>query len=650
MRDFGMRSRSRVTGSRALVLGLLIYLGSYFSWYVLGSSDVAVRATVTDATYLPLNVGSIVLALWAARSTRLPATVRRVWFWVALACVARFVGDGLWFWLEGIRHVDPFPSSADFGYVAFYPLILTALLLVPTQTRIGRDRTRLVCELLAIVGAGWMALWFLVIGPATAAGVGLDLGGALSLGYPLADLGLLAVVASVAIRRPARDARALFIPLALAMTCLIVADTSFSLFSLHGTWRGGQISDVFWLSALALMVYAPVRQMEVAARQDLGQEPSSAMAEPGVGTAVYTYGAVLVGAALLWWTAWGRPFSELGGLLVGLTLVLAGVLVRQVVAVQDADRTTLALAEQQAALELERSALATALKTNVELSAGLELTVGERTAELAARTQELHRQAYLDALTGLGNRLMLRERLESVAVARAGSLSLLMVDLDGFKEVNDSLGHSTGDALLVAVAERLQAAAGGELVVRLGGDEFAVLLSAPLIDAELLGQRLVDVLAPAFEVCGARLTIGASVGVTSSGGGSADPEVLLRDADCAMYHAKRARKGRVASYEQGMHEQVADRLRLQGELRQAVGTSQLYLEYQPLVRLADGSTLGAEALVRWLHPSRGPLPPLNFISLAEDSGLIVQLGRQVLAEACLAASRWQERPGGRGVQ
>jgi diguanylate cyclase (GGDEF)-like protein len=266
--------------------------------------------------------------------------------------------------------------------------------------------------------------------------------------------------------------------------------------------------------------------------------------------------------------------------------------------------------------------------------------------ELAA---ELARRASVDPLTGLANRAELARRLREALAGPVGpgaTPALLLLDLDDFKTINDSLGHSHGDEVLRVVAERLRARLDpGQLAARLGGDEFAVLLPQVSDEAEAVaaGQRLAAGLRSPVVVSGREVLARASVGVRLARDGDEEPERLLRDADMAMYAAKSAGRGGVRVFDEAMHTQAMERLDFEAALRQAVIRQQFTVRYQPMVELADGRLAGLEALVRWDHPRRGLVMPGEFVGLAEDTGLIVPIGRWVLHAACQAARDWQRR-------
>ena len=264
-----------------------------------------------------------------------------------------------------------------------------------------------------------------------------------------------------------------------------------------------------------------------------------------------------------------------------------------------------------------------------------------------AKTDELRHQALHDALTGLPNRslaldrtdqMLARSRREQVASAA------LFVDIDNFKAINDTLGHGAGDDLLCAVAERIRSAVREvDTVARLGGDEFVVLADGGGIPGgpELCAQRVLDVMAEPFhldQMGDVPFSVQVSIGIAA--GYRACAGELLRDADVALYQAKALGKGRYVVFEPEMQTQVQDRLQMEMDLFGALGTDQMHLVYQPTFSLADDTVLGVEALLRWNHPTRGPIPPAEFIPLAEDNGMIIPLGEWVLIEACRQAAEW----------
>ena len=260
--------------------------------------------------------------------------------------------------------------------------------------------------------------------------------------------------------------------------------------------------------------------------------------------------------------------------------------------------------------------------------------------------EELRHQAFHDSLTGLANRALFVDRLEhalSLSLRAPRPLAVLFVDLDDFKTINDSLGHGEGDAILVSVAERLRGALrSGDTLARMGGDEFAILVEDPPAASEptAVADRVVAVLQAPFTQGGKELFVHASVGVAVVTSRDQTADELLRNADVSMYIAKRKGKNRIEVFEPSMHTAALARLALKGDLERALEREEFFVLYQPVMDLSTLEIVGVEALVRWRHPERGVVGPLTFIPVAEETGLIIELGRWVLLEACRQAEAW----------
>ena len=270
-------------------------------------------------------------------------------------------------------------------------------------------------------------------------------------------------------------------------------------------------------------------------------------------------------------------------------------------------------------------------------------------ATLSQLKEELHHQAHHDALTGLANRALFTAWIDGRLAERdpAGTAPVvLFLDLDDFKVVNDTLGHAAGDTLLAAVAERIRGhLRAGDLASRIGGDEFGILVSDrhDLAASLFIAERLIAAFEPPFVIAGSSISVRASIGVAAAGPETKTADDLTRNADVAMYSAKARGKGRVVVFEPHMAIAVAARHQLTASLQRAVNGGEFALNYQPIVEIATGLIVGVEALVRWEDPFRGTVGPMEFIPVAEESDLILRLGRFVLEEACRQTRTWQDR-------
>lgn len=283
-----------------------------------------------------------------------------------------------------------------------------------------------------------------------------------------------------------------------------------------------------------------------------------------------------------------------------------------------------------------------------QLNSQLEARVRERTQQLELANSRLLEMAFQDSLTRLPNRALLMEQLQSCLDITQRSpnyqFAVLYLDCDRFKVINDSLGHPAGDELLVAITQRLKTILRQEdFLARLGGDEFVILLRdiSDRSIATRVAERILEAFTASFPLRERDIFASFSIGITLGHARYRRPDELLRDADTAMYHAKSAGKSQYQLFTPTMHETALNRLQIETDLRKAVRNQEFEIYYQPIINLQDGTIAGAEALLRWIHPTRGMISPAQFIPIAEETGVILQLGNWVLWQSCHQLNFWQ---------
>ena len=530
--------------------------------------------------------------------------------------VSYLIGQVLWTLDVNVWYLPVlFPSWADVGFLGSYPFVLLAVLLLPQQRLSLASRTRLIFDAVITMTGVVTLSWYFILGPTIQQGADSVLGRLVGTAYPLSDLVLIFCLFLLLWRNNAPAMRPVIFLLVLTFAAYAITDTIYDYQQLHGLFIPGSLLELGWplgslllgLACRSLYVLPQVRP------QVPGQvaESEQTVWQPALWQTLLPYAWVpIVGLLLLFiWRQGDDPFL-VTGVVVGTVVLLGLVLMRQFVAMRELHN-----------LYVNNDALALA-------------------------NRQLEVQATHDALTSLPNRNYLQRRLEQVThLARKGDIpaALLLLDLDRFKEVNDTLGHDVGDLLLQEIGPRLQGyLRPTDLISRLGGDEFAIVLSATEAAGALdAARRLLGALNAPFLIDDHAFDIGGSIGVALIPEHGFDVTTLLRCADVAMYVAKRNQSGPKV-YAPEIDHHSPRKLALMSELRRAIADDGLLLHYQPKVSLSLGRIVGVEALVRWPHPVYGLIPPDEFIPLAERTGLIGPLTRWVLERAIRQCRDWEQ--------
>jgi diguanylate cyclase (GGDEF)-like protein len=541
-------------------------------------------------------------AFWRSRKVSSPQ-LRRAWLLIALASASWAIGEALWSWFELGQGKNPFPSFADIGYLGFPVFAGAALLRYPSED--GSRSSHRVLDSLMGVGALALISWETVLTAVSShpSGSGLTLG--VSLAYPISDLLVLVLVVLTLARAPGN--RVSLSLVAAGCAALVLSDSLFAYLTAVTRYAGGAV-DLGWMAAFVLLALAAVARE----RPALPSTASSAR-QFGGRTSLFYYAPVV--AALV---------------------------------------VTLALAAGGHLLNVYQLACAAAVMMTMLLRQHLMLRHNaELTSALAGREEQLLHQAFHDGLTGLANRALFRDRLTHALELHQRDLrplAMLFLDLDDFKLINDSLGHSAGDELLLRVAERITGATRtGDTAARLGGDEFAVLIEDDG-DPVALASRIVNVLQTPFVLDGETIDVRASIGVFELGPDDAPTtaDQLLINADTAMYAAKRSGKDRIVLYRNGMSLAEFEDGELARALRAALSNGDLQLAYQPIVDLATGDVTAVEALARWAHDGQ-MVPPAVFIPMAERCGVMAELTAYVVSRACSQLGAWNAELGHRRI-
>jgi diguanylate cyclase (GGDEF)-like protein len=578
------------------MLGLgIVAVAGYFVLPGVGAKDLG---------YSSIGFASIAAALIAV-SRRRPAG-RRYWYLLAVGNLCFVLGDGVYDVYQFILHrAVPYPSVADALYLVGYPFVFAGVRGI-ARVRGGFAREGYADAAIVSIGALALSWHFLMGGEAHSSGMS-TFAKLVTLAYPMMDIVILFVVLQALMFGVARQP--VHKLLAASLLSMLVADFIYDVLTQRGGYSTGNPVDAGWLIAYVLIAVAAWHpSMATSGSTQLAPSSFDRNRLPLVALAGFVSPVILLTSELV-----GASVDV--PVLAGLSMALFSLVV------------------------LRMWWLFGRLSGQARV---LQEALGARDALEA----NLRHQAFHDGLTGLANRALLHDRVEHALAAAprlGGVVALCFCDLDGFKNINDSLGHSVGDDVLRAVATRLTSIVRpGDTVARLGGDEFAVLLEN--VDSPDIGiaiaQRIVAALSKPLEIDQRQIFVSGSVGLAVATAATTTAR-LLSDADSAMYEAKSAGKNRFQLFEPAMRDRVMDHLAMKNALGGALRRSELFLTYQPQFSLRDGQLVGFEALLRWQHPTLGEIGPDRFLSLADESGQIVPIGRWVFETAGEQGAAWE---------
>lgn len=578
-------------------------------WIVGGAAAIAIHQVAgpriphaSEWLYFLVSLATVVAIVVGVRRNR-PA---HPWVWYLLAAgqAAFCIGDGFWMVMSILGRSIPYPSIADPVYLIAYPLFGAGLILAAAM-RSGSSRVGVVLDAAVIMVGVSMISWLVLMRPYVDDPTAPWLSKAVSIAYPVGDLFLVGVLVPVIAMMTRRTTSARFLIAWLPL--LLVADTVYAVMVIHNSYVEGSWVDVGWLASYVMLgaaaLHPSMAGAATTAAEDIAPRPVGRLRIALLAIASVT------GPVLILYGSLQRDLEDILVLSVGCVILAALVVVRLVRLVHEGNA---------------------------------------RRAELDRAVGQITHQALHDPLTGLANRTLFSDRLgHAAARARrnATGLTVLLLDLDDFKAINDGRGHAVGDQLLVEVARRLEATMReSDTVARIGGDEFAILIEDVAGEwAVRVAQRVLEAIAVPVEIAGREVFASASIGIAMHDPKKDAPSETLQHADIAMYRAKRAGTGRYVIFQSEMGESAVRRVELETDMRRAMdaGWADFRIHYQPVVDLDSGTILGLEALVRWDHPSRGLLPPNEFLSIAEETGLMLPLGRWILRESCATVARWR---------
>lgn len=622
----------------AVIISIILFLfRTVEMFWIKQTSTVILVSNFVAITYN--LIASAALFTAAIRTWQSSKRMGIVWGFFFTAQLLYTVGDSIWAFLETQSGAVPFPSPADWFYIAYYPLMLVGLSLLPDKSSSWAERSKKIIDLWIIFIASLLFFYNFFIGPLFDPQTEFTLVDILSLAYPIGGLVLLWGILRLTFMSQDKPLGIPLLFLGMSCTLMVICDILFSVESLSKTYFSGHFLGLGWAGSYLLAALAGFSQAFSLSGTILHpltphqREPLRRI------LAISPYFWVIAAYTLLIVSHYQNLPMNFSMITAGVGATISLVIIRQLIALVENqhlnNKLNLALAKVQSQ------------------AADLRLINDDLSVQVIQREEVEEKLAYLalhDNLTGLPNRSLFLERLEgAIEYARhhpGWNASILFLDLDHFKVINDSLGHTIGDNLLIEVARRLTACLKpDDTICRLGGDEFVVLLEDTRGDetAVEVAQCIQQTLGSPFYPNNHEVVSTTSIGVVTRLDGSKGSEEALRNADIAMYKAKKMGKAQYVIFTDELLSQAVTRMQMENELRHALEKNEFLVFYQPICSLKNESLIGFEALVRWNHPQKGILTPCEFIPIAEESDLILEINEWVLKEACSQMFKWNGR-------
>jgi diguanylate cyclase (GGDEF)-like protein len=576
--------------------------------------------------------------------------LQRTWRLLALAGLTWAISDLIALIMQAAAGKTPFPSLADGFHLAAYPIMLASILLIPSQRRTSAETAEYILDVAIIILSAGLVIWNFVVGPFFLSGETHLITVLVTTAYPIADVVLLwAAILLISVKFTLQPRQPLWILFAALIT-MATLDTILTYRKVTGMPNDGDVLNLLKTSIPLLLMLSGLMQAAVMNKNEESKLSSQAvLASQGMALLRLALPYLWLGSAyvVLWYGPTSGQVISSFTMFSWVAVVLGVVILRQMFVMFENQRLTAQLHHVNNDLEqlfVERTAAL--IRTNEELRR--EVFERDRMERmLRERDDKLVYFSFHDMLTGLPNRALLIERLgqalRRIKRQEEYHFAVLYLDFDGFKYINDSLGHQAGDKLLNAIARRLESCVRDlDTVSRLGGDEFVVMADGihQGEDALVAVKRLQDVLASPFELEGHKVFMSASIGVVIGDETYDQATDILRDADLAMYQAKASGKSRYVIFTQDMRVSALNRLILETDMRLALENGEFKVHYQPILDLGKDRVVGFEALLRWTHPEHGAIAPLDIIPVAETTGLIVPITECVLRQACEQLQAW----------